>query len=96
MLRPLSYLEWKTLRAVLRKPGSLGSDVRLLFMTRHTQDGTFLTNLVFRGLLAVAPNTKVDPDPLKNRYRLTEIGKHAAEYGEFDWDPKTDRAIEAK
>ena len=65
-------------------------------MSRRTKDGEFLTDLVSRGLLVVSPHTELKIDPLESSYELTEVGRHAAEYGEYEWDPKTDRAIEPK
>jgi DNA-binding HxlR family transcriptional regulator len=53
-------------------------------MSRRTKDGSFLTALVNQGLLEVVTDGET---PFDATYRLTERGKHAAEYGvyEIDW-----------
>ena len=81
----IPHLEWRVLRQVARtrKP-SAGTTLRLE-MTRRTKDGKFLTDLVRQGLLEVAAEGE---SPFETTYKLTERGKHAAEYGVFDmeWD----------
>ena len=57
--------------------------------TRATKDGTFLDEMVKAGLLAaIGKSEPVDgtgePEPFRTRYTLTALGRHAAEYGEYD------------
>ncbi len=75
------HLEWRVLREVGRsKKPVVGSKLRLE-MTRRTKDGSFLTNLVHQGLLKIEGKAK---DPFEATYTLSERGKHAAEYGQFE------------
>src|SRR5690349_15121696 len=93
MLLPIPHFEWQVLRAALRAEAAgalaLGRDLRLV-PTRRTKDGTFLDDLVRGGLLkAVGRPEPVTgeadvPPPFRARYRLTTLGRHAAEYGEYD------------
>ena len=99
MIIPLSHSDWQVLRAVLRAeavggPPPLGRELRLT-PSRKTKDGTFLDALVEEGLLAVAEKAgppraerprgeSPEPAQFRTRYRLTEMGRHAAEYGEYD------------
>src|SRR5436305_1362667 len=95
MLFPLPHFQWQVLRAVLRAeaaggPPPLGRELRLT-PTRKTKDGTFLDEMIEEGLLAPAgkPATPADgmaddPSQFRTRYKLTELGRHAAEYGEYD------------
>lgn len=77
--------DWRVLRVVVRAKGRPvpGSKLRLE-MSRRTKDGSFLTDLVNQGLLAVAAPADT---PFASSYTLTELGKEAAEYGvyEVDW-----------
>ncbi|MCE9560783.1 MAG: hypothetical protein K8U57_01885 [Planctomycetes bacterium] len=79
---PVSHAQWQILRAVKRsrKP-AVGRELRLT-PTRATKDGTFLTELVKTGLLTRVTGT--ERDPFAATYSLTELGKHAAEYGECE------------
>lgn len=81
----LSPMDWRILRQVLRgrKP-TPGTQLRL-DMSRRTKDGTFLTDLVRLGLLQVA---EPGGTPFAATYTLTDLGRHAAEYGtyEVDWE----------
>jgi hypothetical protein len=91
---PVSHFTWQVLRAVLRsKKPPTGRELRLV-PNRATRDGTFLDKLVKDGLLQVV---SVDPLPkgstrqkgqkpiqFRTRYKLTEKGKYAAEYGEYE------------
>lgn len=43
----------------------------------------FLRKLAERRLIAVVTS---DPDPLAATYALTDAGRHAAEYGEYECD----------
>ena len=99
MLVYLSHYEWQLLRLTLRaelakEQPPLGSELRIA-PTRATKDGTFLDRMVAAGLIAVA--VKAPPLPagaserekglpvqFRTRYKLTEVGRHAAEYGEYD------------
>src|SRR5690348_15364341 len=99
MIVPISHCVWQILRTVVRaeSAGGLlptGKDLRVT-PSRKTKDGTFLDELVECGLLAVAekpgrvPATaslaeKAEPEQFRARYRLTEKGRYAAEYGEYD------------
>ena len=93
MLFPLPHFQWQVLRAVLRAeaaggPPPLGRELRLT-PTRKTKDGTFLDEMVKAGLLAaIGKSEPVDgtgePEPFRTRYTLTALGRHAAEYGEYD------------
>ena len=79
---PVSHAHWQILRAVKRsrKP-ALGRELRLN-PTRATKDGSFLTDLVKTGLLTRVTGT--ESDPFEAMYSFTELGKHAAEYGECE------------
>jgi hypothetical protein len=82
MLMPLAQSDWQILRAAVRggRKALTGRELRVT-PTGRTRDGRFLTNLVERGLLKVVrPNT----DPFAATYRLTPLGEHAAEFGEYD------------
>ncbi|MDB5311839.1 MAG: hypothetical protein JWO38_6041, partial [Gemmataceae bacterium] len=57
-------------------PARPGRTLRLE-MNRRTRDGSFLTTLVRQGLLEVVTAGET---PFDATYRLTERGKHAAEY----------------
>jgi hypothetical protein len=83
---PVSHNQWQVLRAVKRgrKPPN-GRELRLT-PTRNTKDGSFLTTMVEMGLLARVSGT--EKAPFDATYTLTELGKHAAEYGEADFPPK--------
>jgi hypothetical protein len=92
MLFPLPHFQWQVLRAVLRAEAdgqhALGRELRVT-PTRKTKDGTFLTDLVREGLLVTVgkpapPDGRDEPEPFRTRYKLTVLGQHAAEYGEYD------------
>jgi hypothetical protein len=91
MLWPISHFTWQLLRTVKRakKKLLLGKDLRIV-PSRRTKDGSFLDELVQEGLLEVASTDAVTqenkqwPTQFRNRYRLTEKGEHAAEYGEYE------------
>jgi hypothetical protein len=94
VLVQLAHLNWQILRAVVRaaaagEPPPLGRDLRLT-PTRRTKDGSFLDELVAEGLLAPAgkpgkeAGTAGEPVQFRTRYGLTDKGRHAAEYGEYD------------
>jgi len=82
-----------------RKPVP-GRELRIA-PTRATKDGTFLDELVERGLIEVAAgkvpaaeeSSRVPPQFLR-LYRLTKLGEHAAEYGECEVEVKSRLATE--
>jgi hypothetical protein len=82
MLMPIAPSHWQTLRALARsrKP-VLGRDLRVAW-TRQTKGGTFLLELVRIGLLEVVGENQ--PRPFDSLYKLTDAGKHAAEFGEYE------------
>ncbi len=82
-LLPVSHATWQILRTVKRsKKPSVGRELRLA-PTRRTLDGTFLNELVAEGLLLRVTGTTVTP--FEATYSLTDLGKHAAEYGECEF-----------
>lgn len=84
MLMPMNVFEWQVLRAVLRaKSPPTGRELRLV-PSRRTKDGSFLSWFTVAGLLKI---TKPNDDPFEARYALTDLGKHAAEWGEFEASP---------
>jgi hypothetical protein len=82
MLLPLAQSDWQVLRSAVRG-GRKALTGRVLRVTpsARTRNGGFLTSLVGRGLLNVA---RPDADPFAATYRLTPLGEHAAEFGEYD------------
>jgi DNA-binding HxlR family transcriptional regulator len=61
-----------------------GRELRMS-MTRRTASGEFLAEIVKAGLIR---RTMDHADgPFYSHYELTELGKHAAEFGEFEGDP---------
>lgn len=81
----LTHSDWRVLRQVLRtRRPAVGRTLRM-DMSRRSKDGAFLTALVRYGLL-----TEVTPGetPFDSTYSLTELGRHAAEYGvyEVEWE----------
>ncbi len=96
MLLPFSSVgTWQVIRAVARakrKP-VLGINLRLA-PSRITKDGSFLTDLVDKGLLAYATGNK--RAPFDATYTLTAAGQYAAEYGEYEADKHgVAKAVEA-
>jgi hypothetical protein len=94
VLVAINHFSWQVLRVLARaeaarQPPPVGRELRLV-PTRRTKDGTFLDELVEAGLIEVAakPTPPLDgvdePAPFRARYRLTALGRHAAEYGEYD------------
>lgn len=78
----LSHHDWRVLRRVARAKGKpVGGRELRMEMTRRTQDGSFLNNLVGDGLLVVAQSAE---DPFEVKYVLTQKGRDAAEYGVYD------------
>jgi hypothetical protein len=99
LVYPLSHLSWQVLRAALRsKKPPTGLELRVV-PNRVTKDGTFLDKLVGDGLLEVVvveplPKGATDeekrrPAQFRTRYKLTEKGRRAADFGEFEreWKP---------
>jgi hypothetical protein len=95
VLRQMNAEDWIRLRMLVREPGGTLTGRKLRFVpSRRTKDGTFLDKLVETGLLEVV---SVDPKPDKSsgegsymtavqfrtHYKLTDLGKKAAEYGEY-------------
>ncbi|MBP3954737.1 hypothetical protein J8F10_05490 [Gemmata sp. G18] len=85
-VRPTSHFTWQVLRTAKRSKKALNGRALRLVPTRNTKDGTFLTALVADGLLERA--TGSEADPFEATYTLTEKGKFAAEYGEYEFDLK--------
>lgn len=82
-LMPITHSNWQVLRTVKRsKKPSIGRALRLS-PTRGTKDGTFLNDLVEQGLLNRVSGTA--ESPFEATYTLTDLGQHAAEYGECDF-----------
>jgi hypothetical protein len=92
---PVSHFTWQVLRALVRKKNrpQTGRQLRLVPNTL-TKDGTFFDGLVEKGLLEVVgvdqvtEETERRPAPFRTRYKLTEKGKFAAEYGECEQEVK--------
>ncbi|AMV26943.1 hypothetical protein VT84_21255 [Gemmata sp. SH-PL17] len=85
-VRPTSHFTWQVLRTAKRSKKPLNGRALRLVPTRNTKDGSFLTVLVTDGLLERVSGT--DADPFEATYTLTEKGKFAAEYGEYEFDLK--------
>lgn len=86
MEEKLAHHNWHALRRVVRAKGrSVAGHHLRMELSQRTKDGSFLAKLVEDGLLVVA---HPDPNPLVATYKLTELGKEAAEFGvyEMDWD----------
>jgi hypothetical protein len=82
MTRNLTAADWKMLRVIARGPNPVtGRNIRAVDFTRKTKDGTFLKRLAEVGLIACATQHR---DPFESAYVLTDLGAHAAEYGEYD------------
>jgi len=90
-VRPASHFTWQVLRFVRRsKKPPTGRELRLV-PNRLTKDGAFLTELVEEGLLTRVTGSA--DAPFEATYSLTEKGKHAAEYGEYEYDLKKSPAM---
>lgn len=83
VVTPISHAMWQALRVVKRSTSGEVYGFHMRWdLSRRTRDGSFLINLVNVGLLKV---TKSHPDnPFMAKYRLTELGKVAAEYGQAE------------
>ncbi len=93
MLVSLNTLEWQVLRSVLRHKGPAGCPGNTLRIvpSRRTKNGEHLLGLAEAGLLEAAgrPDAPAGagddtPEPFRTKWKLTEKGKQAAEYGEYD------------
>ena len=85
-VRPTSHFTWQVLRAVKRsKKPPTGRALRLV-PSRKTKDGSFLTALVDEGLLGRVTGSA--DAPFEATYALAEKGRHAAEYGEYEYELK--------
>lgn len=83
---PVSHYEWQVLRTVKRsKKPPTGRALRLV-PNRRTKDGSFLNEMVERGLLTRVTGT--EQAPFEATYVLTERGEYAAEYGECEFPMK--------
>ncbi|VTS00584.1 unnamed protein product [Gemmata massiliana] len=71
LILPVLHLEWQVLRAVGGRRKPVPGALRLA-PTRRTKDGSFLTALVSRGLLAYAVGS--EGDPFGATYALTPLG----------------------
>jgi hypothetical protein len=90
-VRSTSHFTWQVIRAVKRsKKPPTGRTLRLV-PSRNTKDGSFLTALVDAGLLARVTGSA--NAPFEATYALTEKGKHAAEYGEYEYELKRATAL---
>jgi hypothetical protein len=84
---PVSHFEWQVLRTIKRSHRPPTGRVLRLLPTRNTRDGSFLSQMVERGLLARVTGTA--EAPFAATYALTELGEHAAEYGECDFPARS-------
>lgn len=83
-VRPTSHFTWQVLRTVKRNRKPLtGRELRLI-PTRLTKDGKFLNELVDAGLLSRVTGSATAP--FEATYSLTEMGTHAAEFGEYNYE----------
>lgn len=80
---PVTHFQWQVLRAVKRSRKPLPGKALRLSPTRGTKDGSFLNTLVALGLLV--RDGGGDKNPFDATYSLSELGKHAAEYGECEF-----------
>ena len=82
LMLPVRHSDWQILRAAKRSRKPLtGRELRIV-PTRHTKDGTFLNDMVKRGLLTRVAGSETAP--FEATYALTPLGEHAAEYGECE------------
>lgn len=93
MKHQLNVNTWKLLRALVREPVLTGKQLRWYHYSRITKDGTFLDAHVAARLIEVVTRAEpiapkyagqvVQPVQFRNTYRLTALGREAAEYGEY-------------
>lgn len=96
MTRDLDNGPWKILRALVREGELSGKALRQYHYARRTQDGTFLDELCDLGLIEPTGRS-VDatadrelarkPAQFRRMYKLTDAGRLAAEYGEYEYTP---------
>ncbi len=96
MIFPITHATWQQLRVLARAKGRsiLGRDIRIV-PTRLTKTGEFLDQLIADGLIQRTSDKPVagrEPEQFRTAYILTEKGKHAAEYGEYERESR--RTIE--
>jgi hypothetical protein len=77
---PMSHFTWQCLRVAKRSKTPPTGRMLRFSPSRNTKDGTFLNDLVDRGLLRRVTGTATKP--FEATYALTERGQHAAEFGE--------------
>ena len=83
-VRATSHFTWQVLRTVKRsKKPPTGRALRLV-PSRATKDGSFLNAIVEDGLLVRV--TGAADAPFEATYALTEKGKYAAEYGQYEYE----------
>jgi len=92
---PISHETWTTLRVLVRSTKPVPGRELRYNPTRRNKDGTFINELIRRGLLK--RETGTERDPFEGTYSLTQLGQHAAEYGECEHNiepvkPKRPRA----
>jgi hypothetical protein len=58
---PIRHSEWQILRTAKRSRKPLTGRALRIVPTRHTKDGTFLTDLVQRGLLSRVTGSEAAP-----------------------------------
>lgn len=80
MLVQLAHENWQRLRFLVRTGERTGRDIRMT-MSRKSRDGSYLTQLLNDGLIKVVVPAK---DRLDATYALTDLGRLAAEHGEYD------------
>ncbi len=83
---------WQVLRKLLREGVVSGRELRLN-MHRRTANGQFLTDMHELGLISCVQDA---PDIFARKYELTELGKHTAEYGEYEIEFSKLKAIKRK
>lgn len=80
----MTVRDWQVLRFIARNKdrlGPVGDAIRKSQMTRQSGEGRQILDLLKRGLVYVSVQ---DDNPLNAHYKLTEAGKVAAEYGEYE------------
>ena len=92
-VRPTSHFTWQVLRTVKRNKKPPTGRVLRLIPSRKTKDGSFLTALVEEGLLERLSGSA--SAPFDATYALTEKGKYAAEFGEYEYEIKPSNEREA-
>jgi len=86
---------WRILRGLLRakNKGLTGAELRKLWWSRRSKSGRFLDELVKLNLIqavkvcdctSTLPSEVRKPVQMRTVYTITDAGKVAAEYGEFE------------